>query len=273
MYKIGVFSKMNRVTIKALRHYDEIGLFKPCYVDEITGYRYYSSSQLPKLHKILALKRIGFSLDEIQHAVEQESSDRHLIAYLEDKQLEIARIIETEQMQLAHIQWYLKILKQGGAYMSYAIVLKELPEVIVASMRTVIPNYDAYYEIYPEMGRYMEEQGAQCRVPEYCFTIYHDGEYKEADIDVEICEAVTAYGKDSQKVKFKKVHGVKTAACVLHKGPYSTIGMAYGAVTKWAGENGYQIIGAPRESYIDGIWNKENEEEWLTEVQIPVKLK
>jgi DNA-binding transcriptional MerR regulator len=116
MYKIGVFSKMNRITVKALRHYDEIGLFKPSHVDEITGYRYYSSSQLPQLHKILALKRIGFSLDEIQHAVEQESDGNNLISYLEEKQVEIARIIEGEQMQLTHIQWYLKILKQGGVY-------------------------------------------------------------------------------------------------------------------------------------------------------------
>lgn len=69
--------------------------------------------------------------------------------------------------------------------------------------------------------------GLKCAVPEYCFVIYHDGEYKETDIDVEFCEAVTSFGNDTDTIKFKKIDGVPTAACVFHKGPYSTIGKAY----------------------------------------------
>ena len=65
-YKIGLFSKMNRVTIKALRHYDEIGLLKPAAIEKFTGYRYYTSEQLPLLHQILALREMGFTLDEIK---------------------------------------------------------------------------------------------------------------------------------------------------------------------------------------------------------------
>lgn len=157
--------------------------------------------------------------------------------------------------------------------MQYNVILKELPQVIVASMRKNIPNYEAFNTLYPEMGKYMEEQKVKCAAPGYCFTIYHDGEYKDTDIDVEICEAVSYAAQDSDEVKFKTLEAVKTAASAIHQGPYSTIGMAYGAVMKWIEENGYEIIGLPRESYIDGIWNKENSEEWLTEIQIPVKLK
>lgn len=69
-YRIGVFAQMNRVTIKTLRHYDEIGLLKPEFVDDTNGYRYYTSKQLPHLHQIIALKDIGFSLEEI-HAILQ----------------------------------------------------------------------------------------------------------------------------------------------------------------------------------------------------------
>ena len=271
MYRIGVFSKMNKITIKTLRHYDEIGLFKPVYIDDTTGYRYYSSSQLPKLHKILALKSLGFSLSEILDSMEEDAGS--MIEYLEKRKDCILRTIEEEELRLSQIQAYLKTLKQEGMYMKYDVILKTLPEVIVASMRTTIPNYDAYYKIYPEMGEYMEQQKVECSLPEYCFTIYHDGEYKESDIYVEICEAVTDYAEDSDKVKFKKIEEVENAACVLHKGPYSTIGMAYGAVMKWIEENGYEVVGLPRESYIDGVWNKETPAEWLTEIQIPVKLR
>jgi len=273
MYKIGVFSKMNRITVKTLRHYDDIGLLKPCQVDETTGYRYYSSDQLMSLHKILALKQIGFSLNEIIEVMDKNMSIDRMIAYMEGKQSAISKTIEDEQAKLNQVQSYLKNLKQGVIPMMYNVILKELPGIIVASVRTRIPNYEAFNTIYPEMGKYMEEQKVKCATPGYCFTIYHDGEYKESDIDVEICESVTDFANDSDKVKFKKIETVKTAACVIHKGPYNTIGLSYGAVMKWIEENGYDIIGLPRESYIDGIWNKENPEEWLTEIQIPIKLK
>jgi len=273
MFKIGIFSKMNKITVKTLRHYDEIGLFKPCHVEEITGYRYYSASQMPRLFRILALKQIGFSLTEIIEMVEKDMPSVRLIDYLEGKQSAVLKTIDGEQKRLNQIQSYLKILKQEEKSMNYDVIIKELPEVIVASMRRRIPNYDTFCEIYPEMGRYMAEQKAKCAVPGYCFSMYHDGEYKESDIDVEICEAVMEFYEDTDTLKFKKIDSVKTAACIIHKGPYNTIGMAYSAVMKCIEENGYEIIGMPRESYLDGIWNKEDPEEWITEVQVPVKIK
>jgi DNA-binding transcriptional MerR regulator len=66
MIRIGDFSRLSRVSIKALCFYDEIGLLAPVWVDRFTGYRFYEQSQLPRLHHILALKDLGFSLDEIR---------------------------------------------------------------------------------------------------------------------------------------------------------------------------------------------------------------
>ena len=100
--------------------------------------------------------------------------------------------------------------------------------------------------------------------------VFHDGEYKENDIDIEFCEAVPKRGKDTETIKFKKIDKIDTAACVMHKGPYSTLGEAYSAVYKWIEENNYIPCDNPRESYIDGIWNKE---EWLTEIQVPIVSK
>lgn len=109
-------------------------------------------------------------------------------------------------------------------------------------------------------------------LPEYCFIIYHDGEYKEKDIDVEYCEAVDRMGVDTDDIKFKKIESV-TAVSVMHKGPYSGLGKAYAYIFKWIEDNGYTVIDNPRESYIDGIWNKESEEDWLTELQVPIMKK
>ena len=264
LYKIGLFSQMNHVTIKTLRHYDDIGLLHPEHIDEENGYRYYTSKQLPILHEILALRQMGFSLEEIKKVQEGMSVEELLL----HKKAELIKRIAEENMKLSQVEYYL--IHKGGDR-SYNVILKELPEVIVASMRTIIPNYNVLFNIVPPMGREMERLGCICAVPEYCFNIYHDGEYREENIDVEVCEAVTEMKEDSEMITFKTIEKVEMAACALHKGPYEDFPKAYGAILAWMEENGFEIAGYPRESYIDGIWNKDTPEEWLTEIQFPVK--
>ncbi len=266
MYSIGLFSKMNRITTKTLRHYDEINLLKPAYVDDLTGYRYYTGDQLVRLNQIIALKQMGVSLNDIGKVLEQPEG---VSVFLELKEKELLSRIQQEERKLKSVQNYMKRIK-GEWIMRYTPVIRSLPDVIVASMRLIAPSYDYYFEIIPKMGKEMGRQGAVCAEPEYCFNIYHDGEHKEANIDVEVCEAVVDFCEDSDMVKYKQIKGFKEAVCVLHKGSYSTLPDAYNFAFEWIKDNGYEVVGLPRESYIDGIWNKDSEDEWLTEVQIPI---
>ena len=269
MYSIGEFSKINRITPKTLRHYDRIGLLKPGRVDDWTGYRYYSASQLPRIDRILKLKSLGFSLEEIR-SIMQGSGPITTLLQRQEQRLK-AQLHETET-RIEKLREYLHKL-EGGAHMNTDVRIKELPEVTVASMRTKVPGYETFFEIIPKMGAYMESVGAVCREPEYCFTIYHDGEYRESDIDVEICEAVEAECQESEKVKFKTIAAVPKAACLEHHGSYDTLRETYNQLFSWIEQNGYEPVDNPRESYIDGIWNREDPAEWLTEVQLPVKKK
>ncbi len=264
IYKIGLFAQMNRITIKTLRHYDEMGLLHPEHIDESSGYRYYTSEQLPTLHQILALRQMGFSLEEIKKAQEGMSVEDLLL----NKKAELIKKIAEENMKLSQVEFY---LIHKGADRNYNIILKELPEVIVASMRSVIPHYDALNSVMPLMGQEMERIGCERAIPDYCFNIYHDAEYREEQIDVEMCEAVIEKKEDSPLVTFKTLERVETAACTLHKGSYAEFPKAYRAVLAWMEENDFEMAGFPRESYIDGIWNKDSEEEWLTEIQFPVR--
>lgn len=83
-------------------------------------------------------------------------------------------------------------------------------------------------------------------------------------------EAVTSFGKENDHIKFKKLPEAKVL-CIYHKGSYSNIGEAYAFLMKYAEQNGYTVAGLTRECYIDGIWNKESEEDWLTEIQLPIE--
>lgn len=277
MYKIGLFSKINKITVKTLRYYDEMGLLKPAYVDPETGYRYYTSDQLPDIHRIRVLRSIGFSIDEIllilkdKHNQNSDKSISRLEKIFENRRHELEQTITVSNVQLLQINHYLKDMKED-IVMKNEVLIKELPEVIVFSKRTVISTYDDYFQLAPAIGAEIAEAnpGLTCAEPEYCFVIYHDGEYKEKDIDIEFCEAVTQWGKDTDTIKFKKINRVPEAACIYHKGAYKSISEAYGAVFKWIEKNGYIPCDNPRESYIDGIWNKEKEEDWLTEIQVPV---
>lgn len=264
LYKIGTFSQLNRVTVKALRYYDEINLLKPDYVDQINGYRYYTSGQLPKLHKILSMREMGFSLDEIKKVMDGASEEQLLLK----KKSELHEILARTSSKIAHIESY---LAGSCLHSDYHIVMKSLPEVTIASMSLQLKDYEELFSKMPLMGMEMESAGCECAVPEYCFTIYYDEEYRESDIHAEICEAVTQMKEDQGNIKFRVLPEVELAACVLHKGPYSNLPQAYGAIVQFIEESGYEIIGHQREFYIDGVWNKDSEEEWLTEIQFPVR--
>lgn len=108
------------------------------------------------------------------------------------------------------------------------------------------------------------------RREKYCFTNYLEPGYKDEDILVELCESVTAAKKERDGLYFRVMPSIQ-AACIFHRGSYSTFSEPYEAVLKFIEENGYEIAGAIRESYIDGIWNKDDESQWLSEIQVPIK--
>lgn len=270
MYQIGEFSKINRVTVKTLRYYEKMGLLEPAYIDESNGYRYYTSEQLPLIHKIIALRQMDFSIQEILTFLDGGNLNEIFLSKREKLLLDI----QQKKEQLRQVTYYIENSKEVTE-MSYEVVLKSLDEVIVYSKKMKVPNYDYYFKSIPEIGKKIAAANPtlKCLEPNYCFTIYLDGEYKASDFEVEVCEAVTAFGKPVDDITFKKIEGVEKAACVYHKGAYDSIGKAYAYLFKWIDDNGYTVCDNPRESYIDGIWNKEKSEDWLTELQIPIEKK
>ncbi len=266
MYRIGVFSKMSKTTVKALRYYDEIGILKPEVTDKFTGYRMYTTDQLFKLHYIQSLRQIGLSIDEINLILKSGSTEM----ILENRRVEVVTQLKLAHEILSRIDF---ILSEKGDenFMSYQAIIKDLPKCIVYSQKMVIPGYEVYNEVIPAIGKKLTDKypDLKCVVPEYCFVRYLDGEYREQDINIEFCEAVDKMKPDFDGIVFKELESVK-AVSVMHKGSYSTISQAYAFVYKWIEGNEYSASDSPRESYIDGVWNKDSEEEWLTEIQIPI---
>ena len=265
LYKIGMFAAINHVTAKTLRFYEEQGLIMPALIHPETGYRYYTLSQMAVLHQITALKLAGFTLEEIARI----NSGANEEAVLLKKKSELLAKISDLTRQIAMVDGYLSKKKTS---LSAPVLVKTIPETTVAFMRIRLESYDCLFDRMPEMGVLMEKAGCSCALPEYCFTNYLEPGYKDGDILVEICESVVEAKKETGDLHFKALPEIQ-AACVFHKGSYRTFSESYEVVLRYIEENGYEIVGEIRESYIDGVWNKDDESEWLSEIQVPVRRK
>ena len=266
--KIGEFSRLCRVTVRALRHYEKIRLLVPEIIDYRTGYRYYAVGQMQKALTIVKLKGLGFSLEEIRDMYDSETQ-RPTIDMLEEKicrcQEQLQLLIECRDRLTAMITFQKKLNEMEKIY------IDSLPAIIVASHRAEIPSYDdlgrlCYMTIGPEMSRL----GCECPEPGYCYTVEHGG-YRVGNIDIEYCEKVAAMGKDSDIITFKQIPEVAEAVCMKVYGPYGRLNENLREALEWIASNGYVITSPPRYSYVDGIWNQEDPDKWLTVIQVPVE--
>lgn len=267
MLRIGEFSKLSKTTIKTLRYYDEIGLLKPKEIDKFTKFRYYTTSQLFELHKIQSLRQIGLSIDEIKSIISGKDAKR----IIDNRKKEIESEISEAKDKLSRLEFILSD-KVEVNFMNYVATIKDIGGCIVYSKKMTVPSYDSYFQLIPAIGEKITKKypDIKCQTPEYCFIVYLDNEYKEKDINVEFCEAVEQIKPDFDDIVFKRIEATKVVS-VMHKGPYKDLSKAYAFAFKWVEENGYTLVDSPRENYIDGIWNKESEKDWLTELQLPIE--
>ena len=267
--KIGEFSKLMQVTVKTLRHYEQRGLLLPDKVDMWTGYRYYSIAQMQRLNIIRSLQRQGFTLEEIKELLEdgmQMPSIEQLTKKIEETEQQLQLLIERRKQLLKWIDSH----KQIKSMEKFSI--QSLPEIIVASHREIIPDYSALGMLcVNKIGPEMQRLGCKCPIPGYCFTIEHSKEYRSTDIDIEYCEQVEEMGQDSDIIQFKRLPAVPKALCMKHVGPYERFHESFTEAFAYIEEQGYKIAGDFRTCYIDGVWNQEDPEQWLSIIQIQIE--
>jgi DNA-binding transcriptional MerR regulator len=267
MFKIGEFSKLSQVSVKTLRYYDEIGLLRPSELDRFTGYRYYTATQLSRLNRILLLKYLGLSLDQIGRLLESDLPPAQLRGMLKLRQAEIERSIEEEEARLARVAALLIHIEQENVSMSnYDVVIKKVAPVRIASIRDVVANYGAQGELWGELGAYLAQHSVKPVAP--CLTIDHNDSYKERDVDLEVCEVIDAALPVTDRVKVRELPAVEQMACTVHHGPFNQLNQGYQALMQWAEANGYRFTGPSREVYLQV---SDDESTNVAEIQIPVE--
>lgn len=263
MLKIGEFSKLSHLTVKALRFYEKERILMPASIDEWTGYRFYDTGQLADAARIKAYRQLGLAIEEIK-AIESGA----------DKKLVFSAKAEMLSAQIADIEARLSIINHilEDDDMKYQVTVKTIPETTVYYAEFKVRDFSEMMQIIPQLGEECLElnPGIRCAEPPYEFCEYLDDEHKEKDILIRHNEAVDRIGNANDRIRFKKLPSAKVLS-IFHKGPYEDIGEAYAYIMKYADENGYIPSGLARECYIDGIWNKESPADWLTEIQLPIE--
>ncbi|EPY2272455.1 MerR family transcriptional regulator [Clostridium sporogenes] len=271
MFKIGEFSKLTQVSIRMLRYYDETGILKPAEVNESTGYRMYSIEQIHTLNKILFLRDTGFSVAEIAYAFSNWDNDS-LKKQLKIKEDETKAVIKAEKERLLKIRTAMEDINKKCIENHYNVTLKSIPSYNVISLRKIIPNY--FYEEYlwKEIYDYIEAENLNISQCNDNFSIYHDKEYKEENVDVEVCIITEEKAVNKDGFIFRKTEPIEKMACSMVYGPYENISYAYTSFAHWLNQHSkYKMMGINRQVCHKGPWNEKDPDKYLTEIQIPVE--
>ena len=244
MIRIGDFSRISQVPVSTLRYYDDVGLLKPIEVDRFTGYRYYSFDQLPRLNRILALKDLGFSLEEIARMVDDDLPADQLRGMLRLKRSELREQVQEAFARLERVEARLKQIEQENMMSVYDVVLKKVEPILIAGVRGVIAAPPEQKPLWDELACGLESKGVFTGP---CFALYHS---EEPQWDVECCWALKSQVEPNGLVKVYELPGVEMMASTVHKGPFVTIGEAYKAILHWIETNGYRVTGPCREIYL-----------------------
>lgn len=272
MLKIGDFSKLSRISIRMLRHYDEIGLLAPKSTDNFTNYRYYSEDQLPVAERVTALKDMGFSLAMIAEILKNYDKPQALAEFLAVKQAEVQEEAEKATQRLLLLETAINRLRKDEPVMEYTVTLKKMPQRYVASLRNIIPSYDKEGMLWEQMMRELAPQNVQYANPCYALAVFYDEGHKDYDPDVEIQISVQGTYQNTENVVFKMVPAIEIASAT-YKGSYNQLTTVNAAVANWVRDNHYEFESASFCIYHVSPAQTQNPDELVTEVCFPVKKK
>ena len=271
MLKIGEFSKLSRVSVRMLRHYDEIGLLRPAVTDPFTDYRYYREDQLPTVCRITALRDLGFSLADTARILAVYDDREELERYFAARQAELEALLADTAHKLTLLDTARKRLRKEEN-MNYNVTLKTIPARYAATVHAVIPRYEQEGMIWSTLVSETAPLGLVEADPCLCAVTFLDGEYKEQDVEIMAWKTVKGSYPDTEHVKFKTLPAVTVASCTF-RGPYEKIGEVYAAIAAWIADNGYECDGPMFNIYHVSPHETQNPEEFVTEACYPVHRK
>jgi len=269
MLRIGYFSRISQVSIQTLRYYDKLGLLRPAYVDPFTGYRYYSIDQLPRLNRILALKDLGLSLEQIVSLLETDITADEMRGMLRLRQAQLADQMQEMRAQLAQVEARIRSIEQEGTMPAYDVVLKTIEPVLIAGRRIIVTENVDYPVGLPEAFQEVYAYTNEHRVdPNGCgIAIWYTPVSATTNEAVEAAVLLKEPIPSNDRITVHELPQVEVAA-VVYQGDMKDFMQGYQAVLTWIETNGYEVTGPFREVYHK--FEGEQTDDVMIEIQFPV---
>ena len=273
MFTVGEFARIAQVSKRLLRYYDEIGLLKPIQIDKQSGYRLYSAEQMPDLNRILALKELGLSLDQIRQMLSNHVSLDEMQGMLLLKKSEIEQQLQAELQRIRKIESRLQSIRDTETAQPLNVVIKSVDPQSVLSLRTMMADFEHGMELFAQVRRTLPEK----KNYGFIFCICHSHSIRDHDLDMEIGCLISSNNHDSimmandLELHYRELPGADTMATIVVKGALETIHSGYTRIGQWVERNDYRLAGIPREITLQ-LPQRADGSDLITEIQFPVEM-
>lgn len=264
---IGRFSRMTRLSIKALRLYNELGLLVPSWIDPSSGYRYYRAAQANRAEAIRILRGVDMPLDEIAEVLAEDDPEMISKRLAMHRERLEERLADQERM----LRFLERLIEREEGIMPYDVTIKTVDAQPVASFVVHTDLTKIADDIAGGFATLMGAIGAaSTQVVGAPFIVYHDVIDEQTHGNIELCAPVPlGVHAPSNGVEWKEFPAGSVAS-TMHRGPYSEIAPAYHTVSGWIQDHGHELTGPPREIYLNDP-ETVAPEDLLTEVQFPIE--
>jgi DNA-binding transcriptional MerR regulator len=270
MFSIGDFARHGHVSVRMLRHYDALGLLRPAQVDPLTGYRSYEAGQLARLNRVVALKDLGFTLQQVRSILDDKVSVEELRGMLRLRRAELQSQIAADAARLAQVEARLQIIEREGAMPADDVQVKRIPGLRVAELIGTAAGFEpaaitpVIRPLYDELYARLHHAGLTPSGPAIAW--YEDS----PDVDGVVVHAtvpVDARAAGGHDLAIVELPEIEQAATIVHRGSMDEVMTTIQTLARWIDANGYRSAGYNRELYVEC---GQDPEAWVTELQEPV---
>ncbi|MFF3851219.1 MerR family transcriptional regulator [Streptomyces sp. NPDC002328] len=270
MFTIGDFARHGRVSVRMLRHYDATGLLRPAHVDPASGYRHYTAAQLTRLNRIIALKDLGLTLQQVGRILDEKISTEELRAMLRLRRAELEADMAAGAARLVQVEARLRSIESEGHMPANDVVIKSVPAIRVAELAATAAGFDpedigpVIGPLYAELFQRLAAAGVTPAGPGVAY--YEDAPEGDGRIIVHAAVQVRA-PLQSGAFQVLDLPPVDRAATIVHRGSMDSVLPTAQALARWIDGNGHRAAGYPREINLEC---PDNRDEWVTELQAPL---
>lgn len=269
MLNIGEFARLGQVSPRMLRHYDEIGLLKPRQVDPKTGYRSYEVAQLGELHRLLALRDLGLTLEQIRPMLADDPSVEQLRGMLRLRQAQIAQEVADEQARLRRVEAHLRALEGSQSMPANDVVVKQTQPLRIAEATATAAGFgpllgDVFARLYPKVIGHLASADAR---PGLCVAWYEEPNDDGSVVVHAGFDIGDQSVPDSDEVRVMELPVIDVAS-VVHRGPMDGVEPVYESLVRWIDDSDYRLAGRSRELYHE--WHEDEPSRNVTELQMPI---